>query len=151
MLSRTPRGALLLSAAGVLTFTAVSAILNLLIPFWLTGDIHAIVEDPGRLNDPGSLLALGIIFLAALAALIALGAYWLYRYFGPAYYGSRGAVRWALFGGIFAVLVKLPDWFLPQSWWLLNSILLFLSVFAAFFTARWLVPIQKHPGRQPTR
>lgn len=143
MLNPNRRGAFFLSAAGVLSFTGVSAILNLLVPYLVSGDIHTVVAEPDRLGEPANLIALVVVFVAALAALIAIGAYWLHRFFGPAYFGPRGAVRWVLFGSIFALLVKIPDWILPDGWWLVKNILLFLSVFAAFFTARGLVPIKK--------
>lgn len=143
MLSPSRRGAFLLSAAGVLSFTGVSAILNLLVPYLFSGDVHTVVAEPERLREPANLIALVVVFAAALTALIAIGAYWLHRFFGPPYFGPRGAIRWILFGSLFALLVKIPDWILPDGWWLVKNILLFLSVFAAFFAARGLVPTKK--------
>jgi hypothetical protein len=72
-----------------------------------------------------------------------LGAYWLYRFFSPAYYGPRGAARWALFGALLAVLLKLPDWLLPESWRLVKFVIWILSAFVAFFIARRLLPLKR--------
>jgi hypothetical protein len=68
----------------------------------------------------------------------------LYRFFGERYYGHRGALRWALFGGFFALLLRLPDWLLPDSMGLLGDILGFLGLFVAFFLARRLVPLERY-------
>jgi hypothetical protein len=96
------------------------------------------------LSNPGDVLTLALILLIAFLLLIALGAYWLYRFFGPAYYGPRGAARWALFGALLAVLLKLPDWLLPNDWLLVKYALWILSAFIAFFIARWLIPLKKN-------
>jgi hypothetical protein len=142
VLKKSWRSAFLMSAAAVLSFTAVSAAVNILLPYLLTRDAQVIVNDPKRLSDPGDLLALALILLAALMFLVTLGAYWLYRFFGPAYFGLRGLVRWALFGALLALLLKLPDWLPPESWWLVKSVIWVLSAFIAFFVARWLVPLK---------
>lgn len=139
-MNKSPRRAIVLSLAAVLAFTLTSAILNLALPYLLTGDIRTVVADPGSLSRPADMAALLAILLAVLLALTGLGAYWLYRFFSPAYFGQRSLPRWALFGVLFALLIKLPDWLLPQSWWLLKDIILFLDVFLAFFIARWAFP-----------
>jgi hypothetical protein len=138
------KGAFLMSAVAALSFTAASAVMNILLPYLLTGDVRVIIENPERLSNPGDVLTLALILLIAFLLLIALGAYWLYRFFGPAYYGPRGAARWALFGALLAVLLKLPDWLLPNDWLLVKYALWILSAFIAFFIARWLVPLKKN-------
>jgi hypothetical protein len=117
--------------------------MNLALPYLLTGDMRTIIADPARLSRLADVLALIAILLIALLALIAIGAYWLYRFFSPAYFGQRGLARWALFGALFALLIKLPDYLLPPTWWLLNDIILFLDVFLAFFIARWIFPLER--------
>lgn len=149
MLRKSWRSAILLSAGGVLAFTATSAIVNMLIPYLATGDFRLAVADPERLGRAADLIALGVIFLIVLLLLIAIGAYWLYRFFGEAYYGGRGAARWALFGSIFAIFIKAPSWFLPQGWWLAKNLFLVASVFLAFFLARWIIPLQRNRSRTP--
>jgi hypothetical protein len=141
--TKTLRKAFLHSATGVIAFTLVSAILNLLIPYLLTGDIHAVVGSPERLSQPGDLLALAVILLAALAALIAIGAYWLYRFFGERYFDRLAPLRWALFGALFALLIQIPNWILPDGWWLLTNLLQLAAVFLAFFAARTIVPLDR--------
>lgn len=143
MLNKSRQSAVILSAIAVLFFTAASAAMNILLPYLLSGDIRVIVEHPERLRNPGEVLALALITLVALLALIASVAYWLYRYFGQAYYGQRGAARWALFGVLLALLIKLPDWLLPENLWLLRGAFWLLSAFIAFFIARWLIPLAK--------
>lgn len=143
MLNKSRKSAVILSAVGVLSFSAVSAVLNLLLPYLLTGDLQVIVEHPERLSNPADWLALALITLFALLALIASAAYWLYRYFGEAYYGPLGAARWALFGALLALLIKLPDWLLPANLWLIKDIFWVISPFLAFFAARALLPVQR--------
>jgi membrane protein implicated in regulation of membrane protease activity len=144
MLRKSRGSAILLSAGGVAAFTATSAILNMLIPYLATGDFRLAVADPERLSRAADLIALGVILLVVFLLLTAIGAYWLYRFFGEAYYGGRGAARWALFGSIFALLIKAPGWFLPPGWWLAKNLFLGLSVFLAFFLARWIIPLQRN-------
>ena len=143
MLSKSPKGAILLSAIGVIAFALTSAVLNLLLPYLLTGDVHVIIAQPERLRQPGELLVLVGILGFFLLLLIALAAFWLYRFFGEAYYGPRGAVRWALFGALLALLLKLPDWLIPEGLRFIRDILWILSAFIAFFLARWLVPLKQ--------
>lgn len=143
MLNKSRKSAVILSAAGVLSFTLVSAVLNLLLPYLLTGDVRTIVEHPERLSNPADLIALVLITLVALLALIASAAYWLYRYFGEAYYGGRGAARWAVFGALLALLIKLPDWLLPANLWLVKDLFWVISPFLAFFAARLLFPLRR--------
>lgn len=140
---KTLRRAILLSAVTVLAFALVSAILNLLIPYLLTGDIHAVVGSPERLSRPADLLTLAAILLVVLAAMIAIGAYWLRRFFGERYFDRLAPLRWALFGALFSLFIKIPDWVLPDAPWLLKNILQFVTVFLAFFAARTLVPLDR--------
>lgn len=143
MLNKSKQSAVLLSTAAVLSFTAASALVNLLLPYLLTGDVRAIVEQPERLTSREDVLALALITLITLLGLVAIGAYWLYRFFGQAYYGPRSALRWALFGALLALLIKLPDWLLKESLWLVKYAIWVLSPFIAFFVARWLVPLKR--------
>lgn len=142
-MNKTPRNALLLSAAAVLSFAAVSAAVNILLPYLLTGDVRTVIADPERLGQPGQALALIAVIGVFLLILIALGAYWLYRFFGEAYYGWRGAARWALFGALLALIIKLPDWVLPARLWLVKDVIWVLSAFIAFFIARGLIPLKR--------
>jgi hypothetical protein len=144
VLSKSVKGAVLLSAIGVLAFALTSAVLNLLLPYLLTGDVHAVIAQPERLQQPGDLLVLAGILIFFLLLLIALMAFWLYRFFGQAYYGPRGAIRWALFGALLALLLKLPDWLAPEGLGFIRDILWILSAFIAFFIARWLVPLKRN-------
>ena len=143
MLTKSKKSALLLSTLAVLSFTATSALVNILLPYWLTSDVRVVVENPERLSSPADVLALALITLIALLILIAAAAYWLYRFFGEAYYGRRGAARWALFGVLLALLIKLPDWLLSERLWLVKYAVYILSAFIAFFVARWLVPLKR--------
>lgn len=143
-MNKSRKSALLLSAAVVFSFALTSAVLNILLPYLLTGDIHTIIEKPERLSQPGQALALVGILSLFLLILIGLGAFWLYRFFSEVYYGPRGAARWALFGALLALLLKLPDWLSSEGLWLVVKYTIWiLSPFIAFFVARWLLPLKR--------
>jgi uncharacterized BrkB/YihY/UPF0761 family membrane protein len=143
MLAKSKRSALVLSAITVLVFGFVSALVNILIPYLLSSDPHTIVARPESLDEPSEFTTLIVFMVVLLLILIAIGAFWLYRFFGERYYGLRGALRWALFGAIFAVCLKAPDWFLADSLRTLRDVLRILSILLAFFLARWIVPLEK--------
>ncbi len=140
-LGKSKLSALVLSAIIAVVYAAVTAAVDILLPYLLTGDIHRIVEHPERLAGAGAILTLAAFILLLLALLIGIGAYALYRFFGEAYYGRRGALRWALFGAFLALLTSLPAIWLPARLSLLKNFWDFLSVFLAFFLARRLVPL----------
>jgi hypothetical protein len=144
VLSKSLKSAILLSLIGVLSFALTSAVLNLLLPYLLTGDLRLIIAQPERLQQPGELFVLVGILGFFLLLLVALAAFWLYRFFGEAYYGPRGAARWAIFGALLALLLKLPDWLVPEGLGFIRDILWILSAFIAFFVARWLVPLKSN-------
>jgi hypothetical protein len=141
VLARSKTGAFILSGITVLSFTATSAILNIFLPYLLTGETAAILANPLRPIQPLDILALVAILLAALVPLIAIGAFWLNRFFAEAYYGKRGAIRWALFGFLFALALWLVDWVVPEGWWLLKIPLEVASLLGAFFGARKIMPL----------
>jgi hypothetical protein len=132
--------AVIMSACGVLSFSLVDAAMNLLLPYLVSGDINTVIANPESLEEPGNLLGLVLFLVGVILILIAVGAFWLHRFFGDAYYGGRGAVRWALFGSLFAVFLKVPEWIFPQYLWILRAIMQFGGLFAAFFLSRWLIP-----------
>jgi hypothetical protein len=144
MQSKTKQSALLLSTITVLSFSATGGFLNILLPYWLSGDIRAVVANPESLLQPASLVVLLLFLIFILGIMIALGAFWLYRFFGEAHFGERAKLRWALFGALFAVFLKLPDWLLPATWGILRAILQFAGLFAAYFLARWIAPLQRN-------
>jgi hypothetical protein len=146
MLTKNKTGAVILSSLTVLAFALTAVVVNVLLPYWQTGDMHSIVTNPENLTKPGDVLALAVILVLLLAALVAIGAYWLYKFFGEAYYGRRGAVRWIIFGVLLALLLRVPDWFFPTGWPVLKGFFQFLSVFVAFALARLLVPIHRKPA-----
>jgi len=141
--NKTRKSALLLSAAAVISFAATSAVLNILLPYLLTGDVRTVIEYPERLTQPGQFLALVGILSLFLLILIGLGAFWLYRFFGEAYYGPRSAARWAVFGALLALLLQLPNWLPPDSLRLVKYAVWILSPFIAFFLARRLLPLKR--------
>ena len=142
-MNKSRKSAFLLSATAVFSFVATSAVVNILLPYLLTGDVNTVIEHPERLSQPGQVLALLGILSLFLLVLIGLGASWLYRFFGEAYYGLRGAARWALFGVLLALLLKLPDWLFRDSLRLVKYAIWILSPFVAFFVARWLLPLKR--------
>ncbi len=143
MTARSKTGALGMSLAAVLPFTLASALLNILLPYLSTGDIRTIVAHPENLDQPGEWLAFSLLLAILLFALAACAAYWMYKFFGEAYYGRRGAWRWALFGASLALFIKLPDWLLPGNSTVLRYAWFAICLFLAFFLARWLVPLRK--------
>jgi ABC-type multidrug transport system fused ATPase/permease subunit len=140
-LRKSKASAFVLSAIIVLTFAVVSAVVDILIPYLVSGNVSTIIENPQALDSPGEILALVAVIAVLLAILVAIGAYCLYKFFGDAYYGSRGAWRWGLFGALFAVFVSGAEWVFPENLWLLKDLWQFLSLFIAFFLARKFIPL----------
>jgi uncharacterized BrkB/YihY/UPF0761 family membrane protein len=143
MLAKSKRNAFMLSALTVLVFGFTSALVNILIPYLLSGDLHTIVAHPESLDEPTEIIVMFVFVILLLSILTAIWAFWLYRFFGECYYGLRGALRWALFASIFAVFLKVPDWLLPGNLRPLGDVLRILSLFTAFFLARGLVSLKK--------
>jgi hypothetical protein len=141
-LSKSWSSAVIMSSITVLSFCLVSAIENMLLPYLLTGDLQKIIAKPEKLNDTASLLALALFLVVVMLILIGIGAFWLYRYFGEAYYGLRGAFRWVLFGIFFAVLLQVPAWLFPKLP-ILKYIWQLLSLFVSFGLSRWFIPITR--------
>ena len=150
-LAKSKQSALILSTVIVLSFTITTAVVDLLIPYLISGDIQTIVENPESLAQPGSILGLLAFLAIVILVLIAIGAYWLYRFFGERHYGRRSAVRWALFGISFALLVQALDLVFQGRLAILKGITQFLSIFGAYFLARWLIPLGKIDDRRPTK
>jgi hypothetical protein len=143
MQSKSKKSALLLSTITALSFSATGAFLNILLPYWMSGDIQAVVANPESLSQPASLVVLLLFLIIILGILIALGAFWLYRFFGEAHFGEHAKLRWALFGALFAIFLKLPDWLLPAGWGILRVVLQLAGLFAAYFLARWVAPLRR--------
>lgn len=146
MINKSKKSAVILSSTIVFSFAITSALVNILLPYLLTGNLRVIIENPENLSDASDFLSLGILLIVVMGGLIAIGAYWLYKFFGEAYYGAKGIIRWALFGALFALLIKAPDWFLGDRLPVIRNLIQFLGLFAAFFLARWIVPIQRKTG-----
>lgn len=142
MLKKSKKSAIILSAIAVLSFSIVNAIENILVPYLITGNLQTIVSNPEELTQPANLVALVAILAALLIIMIFIGSYWLYRFFGEKYYGVRGAIRWAVFGSLFAIFMMAPEWILPDQWRIIINLLKFSSVFVAFFISRKIVPLQ---------
>ena len=140
--TKSKKSALILSTIAVLSFTITSAGIDILIPYLINRDIHTIVENPEVLSRPGDVLALLMILVTLLAILIAIVAFWLYRFFGERHYGRRAALRWALFGFTFAVWLHTLGWIFQDRLAILKGILQFLGVFATYFLTRKLIPFE---------
>ncbi|MBN1148023.1 MAG: hypothetical protein JXA78_12265 [Anaerolineales bacterium] len=143
MLTKSVKSAIILSAITVISFSMSGAMVNMLIPYLTSGDICVVIESPQDLQSPGDVIALIGLVAGLLLILTGISAFWLYRFFGERYYGARGALRWAVFGAIFALLLWLPDWLFPESLRFLGHQLRFLGVLVAFFVARWLIPVER--------
>lgn len=141
-LQKSKKSALILSGIAVITYSLVSAFLNILLPYWMTGDLRSVVARPENLGRTTDLISLAVIIVLALLALVSLVAYWLYQFFGEAYYGLRGAIRWALFGGLFGLLSQLAFWVFPGLT-VVRVIWQFASAFIAFFLARIILPLER--------
>ncbi len=142
MLQKTKKSAIVMSAITVLSFSIVNAAENILVPYLITGNLQMIVANPEELTQPANLIALVSILATLLIIMILIGSYWLYRFFGEKYYGVRGAIRWAVFGSLFAIFIMAPEWILPDHWRIVINLLKFFSVFVAFFISRKMIPLQ---------
>ena len=143
MLNKSKRSALLIGALIVVSFMLSMAVMTMLIPYLLSGDIHTVIEKPENLNTPGAVLSLAAVLLALTLLLIAISAYCLYRFFGQAYYGQRGALRWLLFSLGFPLIGWLPGALFPGFRGILSGIWQFSSIFLAYALSRWLIPLRK--------
>jgi len=138
MQGKSKRNALILSAITVLAFAVTGFILNIMLPYWLNR-----VSNPQNPFQTGGLGVLLLFMVIILAMMIALGAFWLYRFFGEAHFVGNAPLRWALFGVLFAIFLKLPDWLLPAGWGIIRVILQLAGLFVAYFLARWIVPLRR--------
>ena len=139
-LKKDKKNAFLLSALTVLSYSITGAILNIWLPYLLSGDIHTVVAHPENLSQPANLIGLILLILFGLLSLTAIGAYWLYQFFGDKYFGRRSPTRWVLFGFLFALSMKISDWIFPQNGWILPAVFKIAGLFGAFFLARWIIP-----------
>lgn len=147
MLTKSKTSAFILSAITVLSFGVTGSLINILIPYLLSSDLRVVIERPESLRTTGDIAALVVLIVTLLLMLTGVGAYWLYRFFGDRYYGPRGALRWSLFGIIFALMLGLPAQLFPDSLRLLEIVLNILGIFVAFFVARWLIPLERTTRR----
>lgn len=137
---KTKKRAFWLAGCIVIGFTLTSALLNIVLPFLRSRDIHTIVANPEALREPGNLAALTGVLLLLEGSLIGMGAFWLYRFFGERYFDRLAAWRWILFAALFALWLQLPAWWLPDLAWWLVWLYRLGGVFATFFLARRLIP-----------
>ncbi len=142
-LKKDKKNAFFLSALAVLSYSITGAVLNIWLPYLLSGDIHTVVAHPENLSQPANMLGLILLILLGLLSLTAIGAYWLYHFFSEKYFEHGSPARWALFGFLFALIIKTPDWVFPQRWWVLQIALKSLGLLVAFFLARWIVPLRR--------
>jgi hypothetical protein len=145
LLEKNKRSAIILSSATILSFVSADAILNLLIPYLLSGDIHTVVRDPENIKQPANLIGLILFLFMILTIFVLVGAFWLDRFFGVAYFGKRSSIRWSLFGLLYAFFLKIPEWIFLQDWWGFKIIFQLAGLFGAFFLSRWAIPIQHKP------
>lgn len=141
--AKSKHSALTLSAITVLSFAFTGTILNILLPYLLSGNIHTVIANPDSLAQPGNLLVLLLLLAIILGLMVALGAFWLYRYFGEAYFGENARLRWMLFGVLFAIFLKLPDWLLPASPVIFRGVLQLAGLFAAYFLMLVVIPLKR--------
>jgi hypothetical protein len=145
-LEKNKKSALILSTATIFSFVIADAILNLLLPYLLSGDIYTVVRDPENLKEPANLIGLISFLVVILTILILVGAFWLDRFFGEAYFGKRSLIRWSLFGLLFAFFLKVPEWIFTHSLWGIRMLFQLAGLFGAFFLARSIIPIQRKSG-----
>ena len=130
-MQKSKKNALLISALTLLSFTLSAAVIDFL---------PGLVQGQPLVSQDANLPAIAGLLVFLFLAGTGLFAFFLYSYFGEAYFGRRGVLRWALFGCIFGALIGLPALFnapeivcLPLLWGL-------VSMLPAFFAARWIIP-----------
>lgn len=137
-LEKNKTSAVILSAITVLTFSVTDFALNILIP-WIIQKESALVQE-----NTENLMAAFLFVALMLLFLVAIGAFWLYRFFGDRYYGPRGAAFWALFGTLFAIFLIVPEWGIQDQIRWIRIPLQLAGLFGAFFLARWLARIPRN-------
>ncbi len=141
MLEKSKKSAVILSCTIVFSFSLTSAALHIFLPYLITGNINVIIENPETLSTLTDILSLTIILLVIIGGLIGIGAYWLDKFFGEAYFDNKSILRWALFGAAFALFIKTPDWLFGEHLSTIKNFLRLVGLFAAFFLSRWIFPL----------
>lgn len=124
-----------MSGLVVLSFTLTAAFVDLLPGLFSSQPVLFSGEANG-------FAVLGLVLMLMLAA-SGLFAFFLYTYFGDAYFGQRAAQRWALFGALFGLLISLPLLFDPPQMLCLAPVWGVICLLAAFFAARRIIPLNK--------
>lgn len=143
MLQKSKRSALILSVLAVLCFALMTALMDIALPYWLTGDATAIVSDPNLLSQPNQLSGLVIFLIVMLALLTLVGWAWINKAFGEDYYGRKGAWHWAMYGGLLGLFIALPHLLLQDRLDFLQHMWRYASPFPAFFLARWISGVKR--------
>jgi len=143
MLKKSKKSAFILSCSIVFSFVLTSAFLNLLLPYLMTGKLTAIIQKPQNLSTPTEILALVFLLIIIIGALIAIGTYWLYKFFGENYFGARSILRWILFGILFAIFTKSSDWIFSENQVIIKNLVRLAGVFAAFFLSRIVFSLER--------
>jgi hypothetical protein len=143
MVKKSKKSAFILSCSIVFSFVLTSAFLNLLLPYLMTGKPTVIIQKPQDLSTPAEILSLVFLLIIIIGGLITIGTYWLYKFFGENYFGTRSLLRWIFFGILFAIFTKSPDWIFSENLATIKNLVRLAGVFAAFFLSRIAFPLEK--------
>ena len=67
MLAKSKTNAFVLSAIAVLSFGATGVVVNILVPYLLSGDLRVVIERPENLRSPGDVAVMvGLVVLLLL-------------------------------------------------------------------------------------
>ena len=142
-LNKNKKSAIVLSVIIVLSFSLTTAIVDILVPVLFSDSYeYVVVRNTDTAPEPENIFGIAILIFLILIVLITIGAFWLYRFFGESHYGQRSAFRWSLFGIIFALLLQVFDLIFQENLPIIQGILQFLSVFAAYFISRFIIPLE---------
>jgi len=140
-LSKNKINAIIISAITVISFVLTSALVNIFLPNLFNQDRRPLLGEYQAVRNDTQTAEFAALTSVLLLIMVAILAFWLYRFFGEGHFGKRGAVRWALFGVLFALLLKIPNLFFSNRAPFITSAWGILSVFVAYFLGRKLIPL----------
>lgn len=140
MTNKNKKTSWMLSAVIVLSFSLTNAILNIVIPPLLGGEKIFLGQEPAI----SSLFVYTLLILGTILLLISLIAFWLYKYFGDAYFDRYAVRRWGTFGFLFAVFIQIPFWIIGNRFPIFQFLIGIISLLLAFFIARKIFPLNKN-------
>ncbi len=138
MLAKSRRSALIIAGIAFLSYALTDLLISLGIYYRTTGTLPPLQEEIQNIPQFFGTYALLII---ALLIAIGVGGLLINSLFGEAYFGRRGALRWSLFGMIYALISQGYQSFANDWPFLIKTIIELILVVVTYGLALKLVPL----------